>query len=75
MINAIKFSAIGILASLILLGGAGIASADDWCARQFRHDQAQLDRAIARHGFNSRQADHARRNIERDRVRCGERFR
>ncbi|MGA2509157.1 MAG: hypothetical protein ABSG27_02930 [Candidatus Acidiferrales bacterium] len=73
MITTIKAVGMGLLASVLLLVGAGTASAEVWCARQFAYEQHELDRAIARHGFNSRQADHERRELARLREECRDR--
>ena len=68
-----KFMLAGIaLGALLILGGAGTARADDWrsCGEQIAHVQHELDRAIARHGYYSRQADHERHELDRLYARC-----
>jgi len=70
IISEAKFLAIGLLGSVMLLVGAGTVRADDWCAKQFRHEQRELDKALAHHGFYSRQADHERRELDRLRDQC-----
>jgi hypothetical protein len=73
----IKAKVIGIvMGSLMLLGGAGIASAangPDWgrdCERRIEHRRFELDRAVRDHGFYSRQAEHERRDLARARYEC-----
>ena len=63
---------------LLLWGTSGSASAADArpaCDQRLRQEQFELDRAVARHGFYSRQADHERREIARLRYECGYRDR
>ena len=46
------------LGSFAFLGTAGAVRADDWidrCAQRINHEQFELDRAIARHGYRSRE--------------------
>ena len=69
MLKKVKLFAI-VLSGLFMLAGAGAVRADDWCTKQIRHEQHELDRAIARHGFYSRQADHERRELDRLRDQC-----
>jgi len=64
-----------VLGALVMFGGAGTARAmgndrDDSCYRKVREEERELDRAIERHGFYSRQADHERRDLERAREKC-----
>ena len=64
-----------LLGALVMFGGAGSASAmrgdrDDACYRKVREEERELNRAIERHGYNSRQADHERRDLERAREKC-----
>jgi hypothetical protein len=78
MLNTLKKSLLlGVaLSGLMLLGTAGTARADDWrdrCGERINHEQHELDRAIARHGYDSRQADHERRELNRLRYECGHR--
>ena len=66
------------LGGLMFLGNAGTVRAADWgdrCARRINHEQYELDRAIARHGYRSWQADHERRELNRIRYECGYRGR
>jgi hypothetical protein len=62
-----------MLAAFFALGGATAARADDWrdCEKKIRHEQRDLDKAIAHHGYYSRQADEERRELDRLYDRCG----
>jgi len=58
-----------------MVGGAGAAQAsgrdrDDACYRKIHNEERELDRAINRHGYYSRQADHERRELDKLRDRC-----
>ena len=64
-----------LLGALVMFGGAGTARADsrdreDACYRNVQQEERELSRAIERHGFYSRQADHERRDVERAREKC-----
>jgi hypothetical protein len=64
-----------VLGALVMFGGAGTAKADgrdreDACYRNVQQEERELSRAIERHGFYSRQADHERRDVERAREKC-----
>jgi hypothetical protein len=64
-----------VLGAVVMLAGAGAARAaggdrDDNCYRKVHEEERELDRAIERHGYYSRQADHERRDLERARERC-----
>lgn len=69
MLSYVKSFAI-ILGVLAMFGVAGTASADDWCAKHIRHEQHELDKAIAHHGYYSPQAGHERRELDRIRAEC-----
>ena len=69
MISKVKLFAVA-LGALMVLGGAGAVRAGDWCGRQVAHEQHDLDKAIAHHGYYSRQADHERRELARLRYEC-----
>jgi hypothetical protein len=76
MLNALRKAVLlGVaLSGLMLVGTAGTARADDGrerCGERINHEQRELDRAIARHGYYSRQADHERRELNRLRYQCG----
>jgi len=73
MTRKIKWLAV-MLGALVMFGGAGVAQAadrDDACYRKISKEERELDRAIRRHGFYSRQADHERRELDRLRWECG----
>jgi len=61
-----------ILAGGLLVTGAPRASADDDCQRKLRHADHELDRAVEKHGYNSRQADHWRHELHEAREWCWE---
>lgn len=74
MTRCLKMFAI-VLGAVVMLGGAGSARAmgndrDDACYRKVREEERELNRAIERHGYNSRQADHERRDLEKAREKC-----
>ena len=76
MLNTLKKSVlVGVtLGGLMLVGTAATARADDGrehCDERINHEQRELDRAIARHGYYSSQADHERRELNRLRYQCG----
>jgi hypothetical protein len=58
-----------------VLGGAGTAHAqqrwDDRCANQIAKDQDEVDRAVNRYGYDSRQAQHERDELQSDAQKCG----
>lgn len=58
------------LCSAMILGSAGAAGAVDWCTKRIDHERHELDRAIVRHGYWSRQAEHERRELSRLRNEC-----
>lgn len=62
-----------IVGALVALGGATAASANGWerhCDKRIAHEQHELDRAIAHHGYYSRQANHERRELDRLYAEC-----
>lgn len=64
-----------VLGALVMFGGAGIARAaapdrDDSCYRKVREEERELNRAIDRYGFYSRQANHERRDLDKARDKC-----
>jgi hypothetical protein len=65
------------LGVLIALGGTTRARAEDGssCERKIEHQQRDLDKTIARHGYYSRQANHEQRELDRTYDRCGRRDR
>lgn len=77
MLDQIRLSRTRILGLtlgvLLLLGTVGTASAADWyrdCNQKIAHEQYELDRAIAHHGYYSRQADHKRHELWRLENEC-----
>lgn len=72
MLNRAKLLVV-VWGSLIVLAGATSAGAADWgrdCDRRIAHEQHELDRAIERHGYYSRQAEHERRELGRLYAKC-----
>jgi hypothetical protein len=65
------------LGGLMLLGTGGAAQAANSpvCDRRTAHERLELDRAVARHGFYSCQANFDRRELARLRYECGYRDR
>jgi hypothetical protein len=59
-----------ILGALLIFGTAASAKADDYCARRIRHDRYELNHAIRHHGYDSWEARHARRNLDRALDEC-----
>lgn len=64
-----------VLGALVMFGGAGTARADsrgreEACYRNVQQQERELNRAVDRYGFRSRQADHERRDVERAREKC-----
>jgi hypothetical protein len=61
------------LGGLMLLGTGGAAQAANGpiCERRIAHERFELNRAIARHGFYSGQANFERRELARARYECG----
>lgn len=66
----------GLLGGADLLGAAVTVQAQGppdrhyRCERRIRQAEVNLQRAIARHGENSRQAERRRRELEEIRARC-----
>ena len=61
------------LGIFFLMGSVGIAQADNWdhkCYERINHEQRELDKAVARHGFYSRQAEHERHELNRLEAGC-----
>lgn len=61
-----------LIGALVMFGGAGTAQAAGRadCYRAIQRQEIRVDRAVDRHGFRSRQAEHERRELERLRERC-----
>jgi hypothetical protein len=63
-----------VLGAFLMLSGAGVARADGWnrgCEKKLQHEYRDLDRAVDRHGYYSRQAQEERNEIRRLENRCG----
>jgi hypothetical protein len=75
------FSRVGVigiaLGAFFALGGATAARADNGrsCEKKIAHEQRNLDKAIARHGYYRWQANEERRELNRLYERCGRRDR
>jgi hypothetical protein len=59
-----------ILGAMLIFTTSGSARAEDWCARQIRHEHHELNEAIRHHGYYSWQASHERRELDRLRDQC-----
>ena len=63
----------GLLAGgLTFFAGAPSAKADDYCQKRIRHADHQLHEAIEHHGYESKQAAHARHELAEAREYCWE---
>ena len=59
------------LASFLIIGAATPVRADDRnCQHRIVNADHRLDQAVARHGWQSRQADHARHELREARESC-----
>src|ERR1700682_6108749 len=59
------------LAAFLTFAAAPLAHADDHdCQRRIARADHKLDQAAARHGWQSKQADHARRDLREARESC-----
>lgn len=65
-----KFLVASALGIAVTLGVAATAVAGEGCAKRIDHERHELDRAIARHGYWSRQAEHERQELVRLRDEC-----
>ena len=68
-----KFLIAVVGAGAMLLGPSGTAQAQRWdaCSDRVQKDQGDLDRAIDRYGYDSRQAQHQQAELQRDTANCG----
>ena len=57
--------------SMLAMGSIAQAQNRDSCSDTLRHDQREVDKAVDRHGSDSRQADHERAELQRDATNCG----
>lgn len=68
MLNRLQRIALFGVVGFVLLGSMTASAAN--CERRVRNAEMQLQRAVARHGVNSRQAEKKRRHLEELRARC-----
>lgn len=68
MLNRLqRVTLIGVV-GILLFGSVAALGAN--CERRVRNAEMQLERAVARHGVNSRQAEKKRRHLEEVRATC-----
>lgn len=66
-----RFQKVSLLTVVgLLLLGSITASAANNCEQRIRKAEMQVERAVARHGSNSRQAENKRRHLEEVRATC-----
>lgn len=58
------------LAAFLMLTAAPLAANDHDCQRRIARADHKLDQAVARHGFQSPQAERARHDLREERERC-----
>ena len=58
------------LGGFLLIGGVRALHARDRCERRIRNDEISLNKAVRRHGENSRQAERWRNQLRIDRDAC-----
>ena len=65
-----------VLAGMLLFGAAPRASAEDYgdCQRRIAKADHKLHEAVEHHGWDSRQADHARHDLREAREGCWNRW-
>ena len=68
MLNRLQRIALFGVVGFVLLGSMTASAAN--CERRVRNAEMQLQRAVARHGVNSRQAEKKRRHLEEVRATC-----
>lgn len=69
--------AVAAMGAMFLFAGVPQAKADDdhhECRERVEKAQHNLDRAVAKHGEGSRQADRARHDLNAQRERCWSRY-
>lgn len=59
-----------ILGGFLLLGAVAPSVAADRCEEHVRKAEEKLKKEIDRHGEQSSQAEHARRDVEKQRTKC-----
>ena len=57
--------------SMLGLGATAHAQYRDSCPDTIQHDQREVDKAVDRYGYDSRQAQHERDELQRDAAVCG----
>lgn len=57
--------------SMLGVGATAHAQNRDSCPDTIRHDQREVDKAVDRYGYDSRQAQHERDELQRDAAICG----
>ena len=68
MLNQLqRVTLIGVV-GMLLFGSVAASAAN--CERRVRNAEMELQRAVARHGVNSRQAEKKRRHLEEVRATC-----
>ena len=66
-----RFLAIAALAAFVMFVAAPVLQANDHdCQRRIAQADHKLDQAVAHHGWHSKQADHARRELHAARENC-----
>jgi hypothetical protein len=72
-VKSSKFLLSLVAAGVISLSSTGTAHAQRWdsCSVRIQKDQQDLNRAIHRYGYNSRQAQYEQDELERDAANCG----
>jgi len=65
-----KVQRITLVGVASMLAFASITASAANCERRVRNAELQLQRAVARHGANSRQAEKKRRHLEEVRATC-----
>ena len=68
MLNRLQRVALFGVVGFVLFGSMTASAAN--CERRVRNAEMQLQRAVARHGVNSRQAEKKRRHLEEVRATC-----
>lgn len=70
MHKAFSKIALVMVGGFLMIGSVQPAQAYDHCGNRIHKAEMKLDRAIRRHGPNSRQAARQRENLERVRANC-----
>lgn len=70
MNKAFSKIALVMLGGFLMIGSVQPVQAYDRCGKRIHKAEMKLERAIQRHGPNSRQAARQRENVERARANC-----